>query len=130
MDELFKKLVKAQELSYSPYSHFRVSAIIRLKNGEEIVGANIENAAYGECICAERTALFQMKLKKVEKKDVEFIAILGDTSDYISPCGACRQVMSELLDLKTKVYLFSNNGKYKILTVEELIPLSFSSSMM
>lgn len=126
--DLFKELLETQKKSYSPYSNFRVAAIILLKNGEKYYGANIENAAYGECICAERTALVQFKMDKIDPKEVEYIAIIGDTDKICTPCGSCRQVMAELLLPSTKVIMFDRNGKFVETTVDQIIPGSFTNS--
>ncbi len=124
-----KKLVemakKGREKAYTPYSNFKVGAAIELKNGEYILGCNVENASYGLCNCAERTALFKMISEGYTKDDVVAFSIVGDTADPISPCGACRQVMSELLNPETPVVLANLNGKTKKFTVKDLLPYGF-----
>lgn len=124
-----KKLVemakKGREKAYTPYSNFKVGAAIELKNGEYILGCNVENASYGLCNCAERTALFKMISEGYTKDDVVAFSIVGDTTDPISPCGACRQVMSELLNPETPVVLANLNGKTKKFTVKDLLPYGF-----
>lgn len=124
-----KKLVemakKGREKAYTPYSNFKVGAAIELKNGEYILGCNVENASYGLCNCAERTALFKMISEGYTKDDVVAFSIVGDTADPISPCGACRQVMSELLNPDTPVVLANLNGKTKKFTVKDLLPYGF-----
>ena len=127
---LFDKLKEARKLSYSPYSHFSVGAVVLTKNGEFILGANIENAAYSLCLCAERNAIFQAYLKGYKKQDIELIGVFADSDDFVSPCGSCRQVMAELLSLDTKVYLYNSKGEFKALTVEQLIPFSFSGDFL
>ena len=118
----------ARENSYAPYSKFRVGAALLLKNGEIIRGCNIENASYGLCNCAERTALFTAYAKGYRKDDIVAMSISGDTEGPISPCGACRQVMSELLNKDTPVYLTNLKGDVIEMTVDELLPYSFSGS--
>ena len=124
-----KKLVemakKGREKAYTPYSNFKVGAAIELKNGEYILGCNVENASYGLCNCAERTALFKMISEGYTKDDVVAFSIVGDTTDPISPCGACRQVMSELLNPETPVVLANLEGKTKKFTVKDLLPYGF-----
>ena len=127
---LFDKLKEARKLSYSPYSHFSVGAVVLTKNGEFILGANIENAAYSLCLCAERNAIFQAYLKSNKKQDIELIGVFADSDDFVSPSGSCRQVMAELLSLDTKVYLYNSKGEFKVLTVEQLIPFSFSGDFL
>ncbi|KAI8926848.1 cytidine deaminase-like protein [Entophlyctis helioformis] len=84
---------QAKEASYSPYSKFRVGAALLAKSGNVWLGCNVENASYGGCICAERTAF----VKAVSEGDRRFhaIAITSDTPKPISPCGMCRQFMVE-----------------------------------
>ena len=118
----------ARENSYAPYSKFRVGAALLLKNGEIIRGCNIENASYGLCNCAERTALFTAYAKGYRKDDIVAMSISGDTEGPISPCGACRQVMSELLNKDTPVYLTNLKGDVKEFKVAELLPYSFDGS--
>ena len=114
--------------AYAPYSKFRVGACVLLKNGEVIGGCNVENASYGLCICAERNALFQAVAKGIRKEDIVSLLVLTDTARPGSPCGACRQVMSELMNKDAKVYLTNLNKDVLVKTVEELLPYAFEES--
>lgn len=128
MKELQLAAVKAMENAYVPYSNFKVGAALLLKDGKIIMGCNVENASYGLCNCAERTALFKAYSDGYRKDDIIAISVAGATEGPISPCGACRQVMAELLHHKTPVYLTNTKGDLKEMTVEELLPYSFSGS--
>ena len=128
MKDLMEAAVKAMENAYVPYSHFQVGAALLLKDGQVILGCNIENASYGLCNCAERTALFKAYSEGITKDDIVAMSIAGATDGPISPCGACRQVMSELLHKNTPVYLTNLKGDVLKTTVEELLPYSFSGS--
>lgn len=128
MEKLLKAALSAMDNAYAPYSNFHVGAALLLSDGSIISGCNIENASYGLCNCAERTALFKAYSEGVKKEDIVAIAIAGDTVDPISPCGACRQVMAELLNKDTKVYLTNLKGAVKVMTVSDLLPYSFSGS--
>ena len=128
MKKLLEAATNARENAYVPYSHFKVGAALLLKDGRIITGCNVENASYGLCNCAERTALFKAYSDGITKDDIVAMSISGDTDGPISPCGACRQVMSELLYKDTKVYLTNLKGDVKEMTVEELLPYSFSGS--
>lgn len=125
--ELIEKAKQAAENSYSPYSGFTVGAALLARSGKVYLGCNIENSAYGPTNCAERTAFF----KAISEGDREFdkIAIVGgsnlDFSSYCPPCGICRQVMSEFCDGSFTVILSRNNGEYKELTLDELLPFRF-----
>lgn len=130
VEKLIEEAKKARENAYVPYSHFKVGAAILLKNGKYITGCNVENASYGLCNCAERTAMFKMISEGYTKDDVEAMCVIGDTPTPISPCGACRQVMSELLPIKTVVYLANLKGDVKPMTVAELLPYDFNGDVL
>lgn len=119
--------IKAQQLSYTPYSHFAVGAAILCKDGEVFKGANIENASYPLCMCAERNAIYNAMLHGKKKDDFVMIAIVANSDEACSPCGACRQVMSELLPKECKVIMANTSNKIHITTLEELLPYAFSS---
>ena len=123
--KLIDEAILGRKRSYSPYSKFKVGVAILLKNGSFIHGCNIENVSYGLSNCAERTALFKMVSEGYSKEDVVAMAIVADTTLPVSPCGACRQVMAELLKKETKVILANMKKEYKMTTVEELLPYSF-----
>jgi cytidine deaminase len=124
--ELVENAVNGMNRAYTPYSNFKVGASLLLKNGSYVIGCNVENASYGLTNCAERTALFKLVSEGYSKDDVLAMAIVGNTDGPISPCGACRQVMAELLDRNTPVILANLKGDTKETTVEELLPYMFS----
>ncbi len=121
--ELVTLAIDAKKKSYSPYSNFRVGAALLTKDGKVYQGANIENAAYGVTICAERTAAFAAKLDGVEEYSA--IAVASDSNDYIPPCGSCRQVLMELCGEELDVHISNGNGDVKIIKLKELLPFSF-----
>lgn len=125
-EQLFPEAQHAQELSYSPYSHFRVGAVIECKDGTLIYGANIENAAYSVTVCAERTAIFQAYLRGYRKNDFAQLCLVADSEEITTPCGACRQVLSELFDPDAPIYCCGSTGKYIKTSVKELLPFGFS----
>ena len=118
--------VSAMNRSYSPYSSFKVGAALLCKNGKIYTGCNIENAAFSETVCAERTALFEA-VKSGERK-FECLCVVGGKggkiTDYCYPCGACRQVLSEFCDKSLEILLF-NGSEFKTITLSELLPNSF-----
>ena len=118
--------IGARTNAYTPYSKFKVGAAILLKNGNYILGCNVENASYGLSMCAERTALFKMISEGYTKADVVAMCIIGQTDKPISPCGACRQVMEELLSSDTPIILANLLREYKEFKVSDLLPYSFS----
>lgn len=124
---LFELTKEAQKLAHVPYSKFHVGAVILTKDGNKIFGANIENASYGLSMCAERTCMFRTHLLGYKKDDILCLALIGDsTEDYAYPCGACRQVMSELLNLDCPVIIFNQKGEHIDETVRGLLPYSFT----
>lgn len=124
-EDLVMKAIEARDLSYSPYSKFAVGAALLTSNGEIFLGCNIENAAYGLSMCAERNAIFNAYCHGVSQDDIEALAIVADTTDPVSPCGSCRQVLSELYPKDAPIYLANLKGDIKETTIEELLPYSF-----
>ena len=124
-EELVAKAIEARKNSYSPYSHFAVGAALLTKDGRIFFGANIENASYPVSMCAERNALFSSYANGVTYDDIEAIAIVADTDRPVSPCGMCRQALSELFPKNGKIYLANLKGEIKVTNVEELLPYAF-----
>ncbi|MBE6142886.1 MAG: cytidine deaminase [Erysipelotrichaceae bacterium] len=127
---LIQKSIEALELSYSPYSHFRVGAAILLKDGNIIQGANIENASYGLTMCAERNTVFRTILSGYKTEDMVALALCADADEVPYPCGACRQVLSELFPLDAPIYVHNTRGKILETTVKELLPYIFNKENM
>ena len=125
LDEKFELAVLARSRSYSPYSKFAVGAVCILKTGEYVLGCNVENASYGLCNCAERTALFSLIAQGYKKEDIIEMVIIADTLKPVSPCGACREVMKELLNEDVIVTLFNLKKDVVTLKVKDLLPYSF-----
>lgn len=131
MKEMYTELIvaakEAYQNAYAPYSKFGVGAALKLKDGNIISGANVENASYGLTNCAERSALFAAFSRGYRREDIEAIVVVANTERPISPCGACRQVISELMPQDAQVILLSNKDEVKTYTVEQLLPYSFTS---
>ena len=125
-EELIEKAREARKLSYSPYSHFAVGAALLCKDGKVYIGTNIENSSYPLCMCAERNALYNAKLNGVKKEDMVALALSADTDEPCSPCGACRQVISELFPKDAPIYMANLKGDIKETNSKELLPFAFS----
>jgi cytidine deaminase len=125
-DELLALALAARALAYAPYSRFQVGAVARTRDGRHFAGGNIENGAYGLCNCAERTALFSALAAGCRPGDFVQLAVVGDTPGPISPCGACRQVMSELCGAEMPVLLGNLAGDVAHTTVGALLPGAFA----
>lgn len=127
MKELVEKALQAKENSYSPYSNFRVGAVLVTKEGELYTGCNIENTSFGLTCCAERVALF--KAVSEGKREFSSIFIASDSKEYIAPCGACRQALAEF-NLEIKIYMVNAKGDYLEKSLLELFPFAFDLKMM
>ncbi len=124
-DDLLTLARSAREQAYAPYSNFLVGAALLTRDGRRFSGCNVENAAYGLCNCAERTALFSAVAAGCQPGDFAALAVVADTPDPVSPCGACRQVMSELCDDAMPVLLANLHGDTQQTSVAALLPGSF-----
>ena len=126
-EELIGNAMAAMKNSYSPYSEFCVGAALLTKKGKVYTGCNIENSSYSATNCAERTAFFSAV--KNGERQFSAIAVVGGkkgrVENYCSPCGVCRQVMSEFCDKNFKIYLY-NGVEIKTYTLGELMPDAFS----
>ena len=128
IEKLIKKAIEMLNFSYAPYSNFHVGAALLTSEGKIYTGCNIENAAYGPSNCAERTAIF--KAVSEGKKEFEAIAIVGGKNgkieNFCQPCGVCRQVLAEFCKKDFEIVLAKSKNEYKIMTLEQLLPESFS----
>jgi cytidine deaminase len=111
---------KARQYAYVPYSNYAVGAALLLADGRIITGVNVENASYGLTICAERTAVFKMVSEGIQS----FQAVAISTENAGSPCGACRQVMTEFAG-DVPVYLVDGEGNGRETTLYTLLPDHF-----
>jgi len=120
--KLLKHSHKVKDNAYAPYSGFKVGATILTKDGKTIDGCNVENAAYGSTMCAERTAIFKAVSMGYKPGDFEAIAIAA-SADNFSPCGSCRQVINEFgedIDL-----IFEWDGKIVVDSLKGILPYNF-----
>ena len=120
-DKLIASAAAARERAYAPYSNFKVGAALKGKSGRVYTGCNVENAAYGPSMCAERTAIF----KAVSEGEREFEAIAVVTENGASPCGSCRQVMMEFAP-DMAVIIADTQGRVRSTTVRDLLPDGFT----
>ena len=119
--KLYKAAVEARENSYSPYSHFAVGAAVRTAAGKIYKGCNIENGSYGLTVCAERNAIFAAV--GAGERELTELCVVADTSGPVSPCGACRQVMSQFKI--SRIILTNLKGDVKEMSLEEILPYGF-----
>jgi len=115
----------AREAAYTPYSRFKVGAALETKDGRVFRGCNVENASYGLCNCAERTAFFSAIAHGYVPGDFAALAVIGDTDGPIAPCGACRQVILELGGNDLPVVLANLKGDVMETTAAAQLPNAF-----
>lgn len=132
--ELADEAIAAMGSAYAPYSHFHVGAAVRMSNGQIVRGANQENAAFPSGLCAERTAMFAASAKYPDKS-MRSIALAGGvhgrlTSQPVTPCGACRQVMAQYQTKAGQPVTVIMIGKSKIWEfekIDDILPFIFDS---
>lgn len=114
----------ARERAHAPWSRFKVGAAARF--GDEIVhGCNIEFDVYGLTNCAERTAVFAAFANGAARQPMTAIAVIADTPEPVSPCGACRQVMFECGGAELRVILANTRGDARVVRMADLLPGGF-----
>lgn len=119
-----EKLKKLLENSYSPYSNFKVSAILVTKDGREFSGVNVENASYGATICAERSAFVNAVSNGVKKGDIDKLYVMTQNDKVSTCCFICRQFIAEFMDKDCEVICMGTNEE-KVFKVSELCPYPF-----
>ncbi|MGI6093395.1 MAG: cytidine deaminase [Veillonellaceae bacterium] len=124
MEKLINAAISARDDAYVPYSGFKVGAAVLTGNGDIYQGCNIENASYGLTNCAERTAIF--KAVSEGQTNLKAIAVAADTEKPVAPCGACRQVIAEFKI--NKIIMCNLKGEKREVSLEELLPFSFSNT--
>lgn len=131
---LIEQAIEGTNRSYSPYSHFRVGAALKLQNGVTFIGCNQENAAFPAGICAERSALFAAGAQYPDEP-VVMLAIAARNEEGVftelpvSPCGPCRQVLIETetrFQHPVRILLYGQRCVYVVEGIKELMPLSFT----
>ncbi len=122
------ELLKLLNNSYSPYSKFKVSSIVVMKDGTIFKGVNVENASYGATICAERNAIFNAISNGYKKWDFKSLYVMVDSDKISSCCFMCRQVISEFFNQDVKIILMNKKGETKEYFVRDLCPIPFDES--
>lgn len=116
--------------AYSPYSNFKVGVCIKTEAGHLYAGCNIENAAYTMIIHAEASAIATMISANGRQKITE-VVVIGSSDMPCTPCGTCRQLLSEFSDVTTLIHMYSEDTKTSTTkTIAELLPFSFSNEFL
>ena len=126
--ELVELAFTMLERSYVPYSGFPVGAALECADGTVFTGCNVENAAYGSTICAERTALVKA-VSEGHRDDWKRIAVVGNSADYCWPCGACRQMLYEFAP-NLRLLVANGAGESVSCSLRELLPHGFGAQAM
>jgi cytidine deaminase len=127
-EELIAEAAAARLTAYAPYSKFLVGAALLCRDGRVFRGCNVENASYGLCNCAERTAFFSAVAHGYQPGDFDKLAVIGDTDGPIAPCGACRQVILELGGNALPVVLTNLRGEVFETTAAAQLPNAFGGA--
>lgn len=127
-DELIEHAKSARDRAYAPYSHYKVGCALLSADGTLFSGANVENASYGLCICAERNAISAAVSQG--HREIAAIAIATQSSPPAAPCGACRQFINEFCSDPSKldIILVNAEGERRDISFAELFPHGFRGS--
>lgn len=120
--ELYRKAVEMTNMSYAPFSKFRVGAALLAKDGQIFTGCNVENSSFGGTICAERTAFVKAVSEGV--REFEKIAIASSGGEAW-PCGICRQFMREFCDDDFEIITGNDEDSLRVYTMNEILPEGF-----
>ncbi len=122
-EELLAEARQVRAKAYAPYSNFHVGAAVLGGNGKIYSGCNVENASFGLTCCAERNAIFAMVASG--EREIREILIIGESEEFLPPCGACRQVIAEFAQPPAVVHMCNRQGECRDTTVGELVPFIF-----
>lgn len=128
LGNLLEHAKKAAEMSYSPYSGFRVGAALQLSNGEVVTGTNVENVSFGLTICAERAALVRAVSQFGPDVRIEAVAVANLNGAASPPCGACRQMLAEFSSPDAPVVFPAADGT-RTMRFDEVLPLGFDMKL-
>lgn len=126
--ELVELARQARENAHAPYSRFKVGAAVECSDGRVFTGCNVENSSYGLSMCAERVAIFKAVSEGV--REFKRIAVIADTDGPVRPCGACRQVISDLFGEHGEVVMSNLNSEIEKQVVSDLLPSPFDRSAL
>ena len=126
--ELIEIARQVREHAHAPYSKFKVGAALESADGRVFTGCNVENSSYGLSMCAERVAIFKAISEGL--RDFNRIAVIADTPSPVRPCGACRQVISDLFPKDAEVILSNLQGDIEVTKISELLPAPFDRSFL
>ena len=126
--DLFEAARTAMQSAYAPYSKFPVGVALRADDGTVYLGANIENLSFPQGWCAEPTAIGAMIMGGGRK--ITELAVIAEKLALCTPCGGCRQKISEFASAETRIYLCDDQGVQKTVTMAELLPYAFETDVI
>ena len=124
--ELAAKAMEMQNFAYCPYSNFPVGAALLCEDGRVFTGCNVESAAYGSTICAERTALLKA-VSEGHRDNWVTMAVAGRGEDFCWPCGSCRQMLYEFAP-ELRILAVRGDGTFEEAKLSELLPRGFGAA--
>ena len=124
MSDLREQAMNARGCAHAPYSNFHVGVAVKTTQGDVFLGANMENASYPEGWCAETSALAHMQMARPGAGLAE-VYVLGQGEGVLTPCGGCRQRLSEFGGAETKVICANLKGDEQVFTLGQLLPSAF-----
>jgi len=122
-EELLQAARLARSEAYAPYSNFHVGAAVLGASGRIYSGCNVENASFGLTCCAERNAIFAMVA--AGETEIREVLVIGESDEFLPPCGACRQVIAEFAPPAARVHMCDRQGECRTASVAELVPFIF-----
>jgi len=125
-EEMLALARQARAHAHAPYSNYRVGAVLRGASGNLYSGCNVENAAYPESQCAEASAIGALVV--AGESQISEILVLGTGTELVTPCGGCRQRLSEFASAETPVHLCADTGTINTVTMADLLPMAFGES--
>ncbi len=129
--EMFKRLTELKINSHSPYSNYWVACVVVAKDGRTFNGVNVENCAFGSTICAERSALVSAISNGCKAHTIMELHLTSKNPGFGGgPCGACRQVIVELLHPEAIIYNYNKIGEYQTHTIQEILPYAFTAKSL
>lgn len=123
---LYQKALESRARSYSPYSHHKVGAAIRLGDGRVFGGCNVENSSYGGTVCAERTAILKAVSESDQPISIAEVVVVTDATPPWPPCGLCRQVIAEFASSETSMHATNLAGDVVTSSFGDLFPNAFT----
>ena len=123
MKENLKLIIKN---AYTPYSNFKTACVVKMKDGQEFIGVNVENASFKNGLCAEQVAISAAIAEGYTNFDFAEIHVMGDTKTVTYPCFLCRQLLVEFFSADSKVFCYNNSSKKEEFLVSDLCPHAFN----